>query len=108
MNYPKIMKIRFEIIAAGLVIGGTAHAANTLPVQSVQHLPPLTSEEIAPVVQCNIPGHPHAVCWWSDPDAKECFPGPIVTRGGGFPARHYFAGGTVCWGGDERFFSIVP
>lgn len=95
--------MKLALIALGLTVAATAQAAETATqLQPAEHLAPPAGS-----LPCNIPGHPSAVCFWQEPGARECFPGPIVSKTDGFPARHYFSGNTVCWGGDQRYFVVV-
>ena len=100
---------KFVLIAAisGFLVYGVAHAQITPASPEYKRLAaPTGVYSVAPSYPCEIPGHPQAVCWWSDPAAQECFPNPAVSPKG-YPARHLFSGSTVCWGGDERFFLVM-
>lgn len=98
--------MKLALVVAGLLFCGSALAQEGTP----QKPPSPVVEPAVPVAQdilsCHVAGHPQAVCWWSDPTAHECFTYPSASPKG-YPARHYFAGATLCWGGDERFFSVI-
>ena len=95
--------MKLALIAVGLLAGSAAHAQSLPPPQPIEQP---ASHPMPPT--CHIQGHPNAVCWWSDPTAQECFLGPIISdKPAAYPARHDFAGGSVCWPGDERFFPVI-
>lgn len=99
--------MKFALLAVGLLLCGTAQAADM--GQPIKVSPPPVRSVPPPVgsLPCSIPGHPDAMCFWQDPGMAECYVGPFASKTNAYPMRHGFDGRTVCWPGDARFFDNV-